>query len=435
MDYNSQKRQKRKGKTDLSMIDQMNSFLAFMYSSQFIANKLKNHFPQRCEFRCRNSEPPYALLEAMTNRVSFLSRFKLLALSGVRLTLIKRLVGSDLRHGLNNSLTMLSQGHKFIKPRNYACLTRNDYPNRMDKVFCVAFDRTGLLIATGYGDGIIKLWDLQSGPQNPYCLQSLNRHTDSVRCLMFDPTKFRLVSGGGDNTIIVWEAAKDGNWLVSSEPLLGHRSNITAIQFLKDGGDHLISGSFDGMLKIWRVPAVGNKEQTSCILSLKAHKSAVRSILLHPETGYIITAGEDRHVKVWRLMSKKDLSLNCISSEQNHLNIVTCLAIARTGIAVSGSWDDTMGIQNISSDGQLVSWQSSPIGVMVVSITFLHNGIFVITGCDDNCAKIWKLACGGKSFHLVASMQFSSSVISVALDPNGRGFAIGLNNGLTFLIS
>jgi WD40 repeat protein len=252
---------------------------------------------------------------------------------------------------------------------------------------------------------------------------------------MFDPTKFRLVSGGRDNMIIVWEHAKDGNGLVSSEPLLGHRSNITAIQFLKDGGDHLISGSFDGTLKIWRLYPVGNKEPTSCISSLKAHESAVRSILLHPETGYIITAGEDRHVKVWGLMSKKDLSLNCISSEQNHLDIVTCLAIARTGIAVSGSWDDTMGIQNISSDGQLVSWQSSPIGVMVVSITFLHNGIFVITGCSDNCAKIWKLACGGKSFHLVASMQFSSSVISVALDPNGRGFAIGLNNGLTFLIS
>ena len=414
------------------------SFNKFMYSSQVAARQLRNFFPQRGTFPCRYFEPRCALLDGMTSHVSFNSRCALLALGEFSSTLIKRLLGSNMRNGgLKHSLSILCRRNKFNQPKHVAVLTKYAHSNLSDTVCCVAFDQSNRFIATGNADHTINVWDLQSGQRNPFLLTTLRLHERMVRCLMFHPTKFILASGGNDNKIILWKDAKDGKGLVFSQTLSGHRDCITAIQFFQNG-EFLLSGSFDGILKVWDLSSVGNKEPT-CISSLQAHKSAVRSVLLHPHNlDCIITAGEDYFLKVWSLLSlmSEDLSPNCLSTEQKHLDIITSVAIDPiTGIAVSGSWDNTVGLRKISPDGQLMSCQRSLIGDMVVSITFLPNGNFFITGCADNRAKIWKLARDGTYFHLIASIPFCNRIISVAVNPNGSCLAICLNNGLTFLYS
>eukprot|EP00698_Gefionella_okellyi_P005904 TRINITY_DN15335_c0_g1_i1.p1 TRINITY_DN15335_c0_g1~~TRINITY_DN15335_c0_g1_i1.p1 ORF type:complete len:400 (-),score=59.68 TRINITY_DN15335_c0_g1_i1:4-1203(-) len=56
------------------------------------------------------------------------------------------------------------------------------------------------LLACGYSDGVIRLWDVRSRSLQG----SLSGHQDAVLCLASDPTTGRLVSGSADTTVRIW---------------------------------------------------------------------------------------------------------------------------------------------------------------------------------------------------------------------------------------
>lgn len=80
-------------------------------------------------------------------------------------------------------------------------------------------------LAAGYGDGIVRLWDMRTSESNRHLggdagHQSLNRrhsssldntrHGDSITCLLFDD--FNIVTGSVDKTVKVKEKKKERRW-------------------------------------------------------------------------------------------------------------------------------------------------------------------------------------------------------------------------------
>ncbi|WP_437923811.1 pentapeptide repeat-containing protein [Sorangium sp. So ce291] len=148
-------------------------------------------------------------------------------------------------------------------------------------VFCP----DGRTLAIGAFDGVIHLWDGQSGPA-----RALRGHEESISDLSFDAEGTLLASGSADRTVRLWDTSTgrvlkiysnhdrpvhhvrlspDGNWLVSVSAgatirlqniargnfrvMRGHRRNIVAAEFSPDG-TLLASASEDGTVRIWTVP-------------------------------------------------------------------------------------------------------------------------------------------------------------------------------------
>ena len=63
-----------------------------------------------------------------------------------------------------------------------------------------ATSKRPLLVASAGGDGLVKVWDVQSGE----CAATLDNHTERVWALGFDGASQRLVSGGGDGVLTFW---------------------------------------------------------------------------------------------------------------------------------------------------------------------------------------------------------------------------------------
>lgn len=139
------------------------------------------------------------------------------------------------------------------------------------------------LLAAGYADGTIKLWDLISRT----VVLKLNGHRSGISALRFDQTGTRLISGSRDSDIIIWDLVSE----VGIAKLRSHKNAITGLFCIEDS--YIISTSKDGLIKVWDL------KTNQCIETHIAHTGECSAMSVHGDL--IITTGIDSQVKIWRL--------------------------------------------------------------------------------------------------------------------------------------
>lgn len=162
------------------------------------------------------------------------------------------------------------------------------------------------LYAVGYADGSIRIWDSRTST----VVISFNGHKSAVTELAFDQSGVRLASGSKDTDIVVWDLVSE----VGLFKLRGHKGEITGLQFLhpskatqEDGVDgedtemdtdqaFLLSTSKDALVKIWDV------NSQHCIETHVAQTNGeCWSLGVSPDGSSCMTAGNDGELRVWSI--------------------------------------------------------------------------------------------------------------------------------------
>lgn len=164
------------------------------------------------------------------------------------------------------------------------------------------------MFAVGYEDGSIRIWDSKIAT----VIVNFNGHKSAITHLAFDKSGVRLASGSKDTDIIVWDLVAE----VGLYKLRGHKDQITGIKFLEpeaklqdeDGNQamvlsdeelsdgFLLSTGKDSLLKLWDLSS------KHCI---ETHISQTNgecwALGVSPDLSGCITAGNDGELKVWSL--------------------------------------------------------------------------------------------------------------------------------------
>mmetsp|Transcript_4003 Transcript_4003/g.8169 ORF Transcript_4003/g.8169 Transcript_4003/m.8169 type:complete len:471 (+) Transcript_4003:401-1813(+) len=205
-------------------------------------------------------------------------------------------------------------------------------------------------------DQSVKVWDVETG----FCDSTLSEHTDWVRCLAVqasDPAASetndtpRWASAGNDQVIRVYQ--QDNNNSLPVATLRGHEHVIEALAFISEqttggkmgmksassngGGmnprDYLASGGRDRTVRLWSLM------DESCLATFSAHENWVRAVLIHPSGQYIVSAADDKSIRVFDIKAQRCLR----SLEQAHDHFVSAIDMHSTlPILVSGSVDQTV---------------------------------------------------------------------------------------------
>jgi U3 small nucleolar RNA-associated protein 13 len=111
----------------------------------------------------------------------------------------------------NKGLIATGSGDKTVKIwslADYSCLlTLEGHSNSVLKLAWLPYrpvdarDKRGPQVASAAGDGLVKVWDSESGET----MSTLDNHTDRVWALIAHPSTGALVSGGGDSVITFWQ--------------------------------------------------------------------------------------------------------------------------------------------------------------------------------------------------------------------------------------
>jgi platelet-activating factor acetylhydrolase IB subunit alpha len=190
-------------------------------------------------------------------------------------------------------------------------------------------------------DATVKLWDVETG----FCDHTFTDHTNWVRCLAVRQSDGGLwASAGNDQVIHVY----DSKTKTMAVELRGHEHVIETLAFVTEEAlktatretkhtetirDYLASGSRDRTVRLWKV------SEASCIAVFKTHENWVQAVMIHPNGNYIISASDDKSIRVFDIKAQRCLR----TLEKAHDHFITSLHMHHTlPILVSGSVDQTI---------------------------------------------------------------------------------------------
>ncbi len=162
------------------------------------------------------------------------------------------------------------------------------------KLRACAVNADETLVAIGAGDGGINVFSLPD--MRPVKHWQAHQEGFSVNALAFSPDGKKLLSGSRDAHMNVFDVEDDFALLQS---IAAHNYAIYSIVFNRDNS-LLATGSRDKTIKIWN-PDTFEFLQRIDLEKNEGHKNSVNKIIWHPETGYLISAGDDRTIMVWEI--------------------------------------------------------------------------------------------------------------------------------------
>ncbi len=158
-----------------------------------------------------------------------------------------------------------------------------------------SFSPDGSRVVSGCSERTLRIWNVTTGEP----IATLQGNTDIVWAASFSPDSTRIVTVCDDQTARIWNATT-GEAIATLE---GHTRGITAASFNQDS-TRVVTRCHEGGSRVvaiclYKTPWIWNATTGEAIATLQGHTDTVRAASFSPDGTRILTASEDRTVKIW----------------------------------------------------------------------------------------------------------------------------------------
>ncbi|KAI8911003.1 WD40-repeat-containing domain protein [Gorgonomyces haynaldii] len=156
---------------------------------------------------------------------------------------------------------------------------------------CLAYSNDSQFIATGGGDGKVKLWNTQSG----FCFVTFTEHTGPITSLEFTKKKQVVFSSSLDGTVRAFDLIRYRNFRTFTSPTPQQFTCLAVDQ----SGEIVVAATQDTFeIYMWSV-------QTGQLLDIIAgHEAPISCLAFSPLTGQLASGSWDKTVRFWDVYSR-----------------------------------------------------------------------------------------------------------------------------------
>lgn len=189
-------------------------------------------------------------------------------------------------------------------------------------------------ILSASDDQTIRIWNWQS--RTPACV--LTGHSHYVMCAQFHPKEDLVVSASLDQTVRIWDISGFRKKNVAPTSMTGLEEQM---RYLTGGSGHGGSSS----------PIGGNAElfgTADAVVKhvLEGHDRGVNWVAFHPTLPIVVSASDDRHIRLWRVTETKAWTLDTL---RGHVNNVSCVLFhPKQDLLLSNSEDKSIRVWDLA---------------------------------------------------------------------------------------
>lgn len=276
----------------------------------------------------------------------------------------------------------------------------------------VDFHPTQPLFVSGGDDYTVRVWSLDTRK----LLFTLNGHLDYVRTVSFHHDLPWIISASDDQTIRIW------NWQNRQEIacLTGHNHYVMSAQF-HPSEDMIVSASLDQTVRVWDISGLrtkhsapqnnynsssgnngyqdqyNNRQQppqqdifgnTDAVVKyiMEGHDRGVNWASFHPRLPLIVSGGDDRQVKLWRMSESKAWEVDTCRGHTN--NVLSVLFHPTQDLIISVGEDKTIRVWDLNKRTPVKQFKRENDRFWLVAS---HPHINLFAACHDSGVMVFKL--------------------------------------------
>ncbi|EEQ33275.1 coatomer subunit alpha [Microsporum canis CBS 113480] len=307
----------------------------------------------------------------------------------------------------------------------------------------VDFHKTQPLFVSAGDDYKIKVWSLQSRR----CLFTLNGHLDYVRTVFFHHELPWIISSSDDQTIRIW------NWQNRSLicTMTGHNHYTMCAQFHpKD--DLVVSASLDQTVRVWDISGLRKKHSapsstmafeeqmarsnpaqadmfgnTDAVVKfvLEGHDRGVNWVAFHPTLPLIVSAGDDRLIKLWRMSETKAWEVD--TCRGHFQNASACIFHPHQDLILSAGEDKTIRVWDLNKRTAVQSFKRDADRFWMIAA---HPEINLFAAGHDTGVMVFKL-----ERERPASALYQNQVFYITKDKHLRSYDFTKNTESPAMLS
>ncbi|WP_187285034.1 toll/interleukin-1 receptor domain-containing protein [Streptomyces sp. OR43] len=237
-------------------------------------------------------------------------------------------------------------------------------------------------------------------------------HSVPVEAVAFSPDGRTVASGGGDGVVRLWRTRTQQ---AAGQPLIGHHQSITSIAFTPDGRT-LASSGFDGTVRLWDVAS-----RTQIGAPFVTAAGAVLSVAFSRYGRTLVTVDEDDSgtIREWDLATHRQIGRPLSGPGQ-------FLAMNSEGSVGSRAVQDGVQLWDIASRRQVGGVLQSRGGI-VTSLSFSPDGKVFAVADFDGGLQLWDAEARTPIGEPVAS--HSPGISSITFSPDSAMLAAAYKDG------